>query len=339
MTAVVNQNLNLNQLPVDEPVATQGPFGPFSRISKMQIREKQEDSTDKLVFNYDRGLDLIEIPVDFLKEACRFLLASSKCKEAEGKGEMVSLTVPYLDRKSCFRLHAKIYSVGSLYGIHIDDDASDSPKVCDGWTLKDRRISKRKRDDGDDAPVSPKKPKLSSGDESSDESSDEVSKEELRLAKNHLSALIGKTDPTDDDIKEFQAQNTKIKEALTASAAVLRNFAEGLDDLPPNIDGLNLSFRLPDTESKQGLDFVVTQCGKAGIVFGDLRVKMFFETPEEVIALMERVRQEGTVVRGEVQFNEEGKMRYISENALVSFGESEPLFPLGYCIEQIRNCD
>ena len=337
MTAVVNQNLNLNHLPVDEPVATQGPFGPFARISKMQIREKQEDSTDKLVFNYDRGLDLIEIPVDFLKEACRFLLDSSKCKEAEGKGEMVSLTVPSF--KSSFRLHAKIYSCGSLYGIHIDDDASDSPKVCDGWTLKDRRRSKRKRDDGDDAPVSPKKQKLSSGDEASDDASDEVSKEELTMAKNHLSALIGKTDPTDDDIKEFQAQNNKMKEALMASAAVLRNFAEGLDDLPPNINGLNLAIRLPDTEIKQGLEFVVTECGKAGTVFGDLKVRSSVETPEEVIALMKRVRQEGTVVRGEVQFNEEGKMRYISENALVSFGESEPLFPLGYCIEQIRNCD
>ena len=177
MTAVINQNLNLDHLP-DEPVATQGPFGPFARISKMQIREKQEDSTDKIVFNYDRGLDLIEIPVDQVQEACRFLLDSSNAKEAEGKGEMVWLTVPSF--KSCFRVQAKIYSVGSLYGIHIDDDASDSPKVCDGWTLKDQ---KRKRGDDDDASASPKKPKLSSGDESSDESSDEVSKEELTMAE------------------------------------------------------------------------------------------------------------------------------------------------------------
>lgn len=221
MTAVVNQNLNLDHLPVDEPVATQGPFGPFARISKMQIREKQDDSTNKLVFNYDRGLDLIEIPVDQVQEACRFLLDSSKCKEAEGKGEMVSLTVPSF--KSSFRLHAKIYSVGSLYGIHIDDDASDSPKVCDGWTLKDRRRSKRKRDDGDDAPA--KKQKSSSG----DEASDEVSKEELRLAKNHLSALIGKTDPTDDDIKEFQAQNNKMKQAVKTTVPIAeKDFTAGL---------------------------------------------------------------------------------------------------------------
>ena len=113
----------------------EGPFGPFSRISKMRIQENQGDSTWTTVFNFDRGLDLMEISVNLLREACRYLLDSEEVKDAEGKGEMVWLKHTFL---SAFRLEAKIYSIGSLYGIHIDD-AESSAKVCDGWELKRKK--------------------------------------------------------------------------------------------------------------------------------------------------------------------------------------------------------
>ena len=48
--------------------------------------------------------------------------------------------------KSSFRLEAKIYCVGSLYGIHIDDDVESTPKVCDGWELQSRKNREHKDD-------------------------------------------------------------------------------------------------------------------------------------------------------------------------------------------------
>ena len=77
----------------------------------------------------------MEISVNLLREACRYLLDSEEAKDAEGKGEMVWLKHTFL---SAFRLEAKIYSIGSLYGIHIDD-AESSPKVSDGWELKRKK--------------------------------------------------------------------------------------------------------------------------------------------------------------------------------------------------------
>ena len=53
MTAVVNQNLNLDHPAVDEPDATREAFGSFASISQMQIEEKQALSCDKRKRNDD----------------------------------------------------------------------------------------------------------------------------------------------------------------------------------------------------------------------------------------------------------------------------------------------
>lgn len=134
----VNNQIDLSALDEPAPKSTSevgGPFGPFARISKMEIRQKPDEEFKalrdwKLVFNFERGLEFNEIPVDQVQEVCRFLLNSDKAKEAEAKGEMIWLTIFY----KSFYLNAKVYSVGSLYGIHIDDES----KVCDGHALKIR---------------------------------------------------------------------------------------------------------------------------------------------------------------------------------------------------------
>ena len=135
---------------------------------------------------------------------------------------------------------------------------------------------------------------------------------------------------TESDLDETETCSSPKKQKLSDDE--LKEIVKGLDELPPSIDGLNVWIRVPDTDSKiGGLDFVATECGKAGIVFGNRCVNFKEESNEEIRRWIERlVAREGTVVRGEVTFCKNGKILHISEDALVAFSDDEPLIPFGF---------
>lgn len=90
-------------------------------------------------------------------------------------------------------------------------------------------------------------------------------------------------------------------------------------------------------KQEDGTHFVITSCAKNGFVFNNHRVE-FMSDNENVVKLLTRVAKgEGKVVHGTMTIKE-GKLRMpYSPDALVSFGISEPIFPIGYYLTGLRS--
>jgi len=107
-----------------------------------------------------------------------------------------------------------------------------------------------------------------------------------------------------------------------------------LGKLPPITDGLT---RLLETPEPNGIHFIITDCGKGGFVFGNHTIEYQYD-PEEFVPRCGRVANgEGEVLYGTVTL-EDGKLRQpTTEDALVSFGPEEPIFPIGHYINIIKD--
>ena len=73
----------------------------------------------------------MDIPVDTLKAISRLLLKSQAAKDARKRNENTWVTMQYKK----FLASAKVYPVGSLHGLHFDEDG----KVCTGFAKKRKR--------------------------------------------------------------------------------------------------------------------------------------------------------------------------------------------------------
>ena len=115
-------------------------FGPFSRISKISITKKQKYSTkDRTwVFNYDRGFDFSDIDdFDLLKyiwtkaiEVSDKQIFFNYMKEnnipiignlSGCVGDLGWVTFQVNDKGFNYLVEAKVYEIGSTYGLHFDD--------------------------------------------------------------------------------------------------------------------------------------------------------------------------------------------------------------------------
>ena len=104
--------------------------------------------------------------------------------------------------------------------------------------------------------------------------------------------------------------------------------------LPANTNGLT---RLLEEPQENGTHFIITECKKIGYVFGNHSIEYDYNNPEEIISRLERVaNNEGTVLYGTVTVKNGKIARPISKDALVSFSEDEPVFPIGYYINMMN---
>ena len=116
--------------------------------------------------------------------------------------------------------------------------------------------------------------------------------------------------------------------ALKRSKSVVQKETK-LGKLPSITDGLT---RLLDTPEPNGIHFIITDCAKAGFVFGNHTIEYQYDTEEFVTRCVRVANGEGEVLYGTVTL-EDGKLRApITEDALISFGKEEPIFPIGHYI-------
>ena len=106
-----------------------------------------------------------------------------------------------------------------------------------------------------------------------------------------------------------------------------------LRKLPANTKGLR---RLLEENQGNGTDFIITECKKGGYVIGNRSIGYQYNA-EEIISRLERVAsKEGTVLYGIVTVKNGKINKPISEDALVSFSEDEPVFPIGHYINALN---
>ena len=98
--------------------------GEFSRISKMTIVDDEE-----WVFNYDRGFDSTKLSIDTVKEICQRVLTERDLIECEDVWFKTTIKTTSDDK---YKVSAKVFDVGSKYGIHIING-----KITDGFTAAD----------------------------------------------------------------------------------------------------------------------------------------------------------------------------------------------------------
>lgn len=90
-------------------------------------------------------------------------------------------------------------------------------------------------------------------------------------------------------------------------------------------------------KQEDGTHFVITSCAKNGFVFNNHRVEFMYDAENVVELLTRAAKGEGDVVHGTMTIKE-GKLRMpYSPDALVSFGLSEPIFPIGYYLTDLRS--
>ena len=107
-----------------------------------------------------------------------------------------------------------------------------------------------------------------------------------------------------------------------------------LGKLPPITDGLT---RLLETPEPNGIHFIITDCAKGGFVFGNHTIEYQYDSEEFVTRCGRVANGEGEVLYGTVTL-EDGKLRApITEDALISFGKEEPIFPIGHYINIIKD--
>ena len=107
-----------------------------------------------------------------------------------------------------------------------------------------------------------------------------------------------------------------------------------LGKLPPITDGLT---RLLETPEPNGIHFIITDCAKGGFVFGNHTIEYQYDTEEFATRCGRVANGEGEVLYGTVTL-EDGKLRApITEDALISFGKEEPIFPIGHYINIIKD--